>query len=700
MQRAFSFGIAWLLACVGAGCGKEVSCPEGTGPRLGRCAVAAAAHPVDALVDPTEEDAVFPLAETCGDGVVDLGEDCDDGNLTAGDGCSAACFDETPGDPVSASLTLGSPFVHGASSMAPESALWAWEPVEGATHYELTLDGERQKNPESLRLSAVLSPGAHVLSVRACDDDDHCSAWTEHRTSVARFGDDLPRGLRGAERIVQKTALGHVIALGCDDCFVTPERGVRSLAEATATLERALARGADLVQFDAASIQGTLFASRTDEPMPGPRPTLASLLDAEALVKSNALVVLDVAEQAGLPASARPEDFAEALFALLDLRPALARNGRPFWVRADFERLGYLKALHAAAARHVVTGPYVRFVLEDAGAPVHDVYAPLQSGAAAPFLLDADFVDAVSLDYRLPDLPYRLERARQAGRAVVLAGVGGPGKADFGEAILPAFRELVDVVFTTYRVDQARALLSEGNTQAYVDARSIASAGATLQVQRLLPSGARDALAMEYSAQGGVAPPRIAHSESADLHLMPPYLQVDQAGALRTRATPGGSATDAPGALALLMGSLPLAAGQQLVAFPLLTSRFHFSVENETFSIRPALLAGSGEQTGLPAFVFSLRELSAACGKRSIAEAFDLRASHWLLAYCPDGTHWTVLLDGQCVLSQQAAVVPLPKQGVGVTLGASFNAGDLPALALQAAHVLALTVRGPEGVNP
>jgi cysteine-rich repeat protein len=651
-------------------------------------------------VAPDEQDALFPIAQTCGDSVLDEGEDCDDGNLTDDDGCSAACYYEAPGSPIVPGVTLESPFVQGAQSMAPESARWGWDPVEGATHFELTLDGERQTNPQNQQFSASLSPGTHVLAVRACDDEDHCSAWTEHRTSVARYGEELPRGLRGAERIVRKTALGHVIALGCDDCFVAPDRGVRAQAEARATLERALARGADLVQLDAASIRGTLIASRTDEPAQGPRPTLESLLDTDALLKSDALVVLDVAEQAGLPASARPEDFAEALFALLDARPALARNGRPFWVRTDVERLSYLKAVHEAAAHHVVTGPYVRFLVEDAGGPVHDVYAPFQPGADAPFLLDADFVDAVSLDYRLPDLPYRLERARQAGRAVVLAGVGGPGAPSYGEAILPALRELVDVVFTTYRVDQARELLSEGNTQAYFDARSIVSAGAALQVQRVLPSGARDALPMEYTAQGGAAPLRIARSESTELRLLPPYLLVDQAGALRARDTPGGSATSAPGALALLMGSLPLASGQQLVAFPLLTSRFHFSVENETFIIRPAVLAGSDEQTGQRAFLFSVQELSAACGKRSIAEAFDPRASHWLLVYCPDGTHWTALLDGQCALSQQAAVVPLPKQGVGMPLGASLNAGDVPPLALQAAHVLALTVRGPEGVNP
>jgi hypothetical protein len=312
-----------------------------------------------------------------------------------------------------------------------------------------------------------LELGDHTLKVRACRPDQMCSAWAAHSAHVESFGSELPRGLRDAARLLPTTALGYRVAIGCNDCADGPTSEIYSLEQAAASIERAIDRGADLIELNIASIGGTIYASPADAATAGARPPLLDLLRREKIASSDALLVLEVVE-ATQDRSA--QEVAETLLAIIDDIPKVARNGRPLWVRTSFANRGYLQALAKESARHTVTGPYIRFVVSDPGRDPQMFYGAVED-SLVPTL---ELVDAVSVDFRSSNLPYRLERIRAAGSAVIVENVPGPGH---GEIVLGALREQADVFFTDYRVDQARRIVSRTDTGASFNAKDISPDG-------------------------------------------------------------------------------------------------------------------------------------------------------------------------------------------------------------------------------
>jgi len=246
---------------------------------------------------------------------------------------------------------------------------------------------------------------------------------------------------------------------------------VLNLAAATASIERALMNGADLIEMNIASIAGGLYASPADTASADARPLLSELLAKEKLASSDALVALEIVE--GTSDAALPDDFAKALFNVIDKTPSVARNGRPLWVRATYSNRAYLQALAAEAKRRTVAGPYVRFVVADPGGDAAVFYSQQLTGASL------DFADAVSVDYRHPNALYRLERLRSAGKAAILEEVPGPGH---GEMVLAALRERADAIITNYRADQARRIVTRQDVGIFFSGNDISTDGRFLTV--------------------------------------------------------------------------------------------------------------------------------------------------------------------------------------------------------------------------
>lgn len=185
------------------------------------------------------------------DGDADAGDDGDDGSVEQlEDGTVTG-----DGPPDAARYSLELPQIQGAASMAPGRELWTWSVPSDTSYFEVLIDdaapssGGRQEEP---RFSAPLELGDHTFKVRACRADQQCSDWASHFARVERFGADLPRGLRDAARTLPATALGHRVAIGCNDCADGPNGEVYNLEQAAASMERAIARGADLIELNVA----------------------------------------------------------------------------------------------------------------------------------------------------------------------------------------------------------------------------------------------------------------------------------------------------------------------------------------------------------------------------------------------------------------------------------------------------------------
>jgi len=599
-------GLHWValagMVLGGAACSVDGVCPPGAVHVGERCLREGEAEA------PSEEDA---------SSVPDLPEDAPDAAVLG------PCGDSPCAPPV--------PTIAGAASMAPARVLWTWSAPEAGLRSELQLDGEPVEAPAEQRFARALEPGEHTLSVRACDAEGTCSDWATHHTVVEAFGAALPRALRDSKRSIARTALGHPLALGCNGC-VAPAADGASPEAAVLTLERALARGADVVQLSVA----------IGVPLP-----LARVLGRAALRASDAIVLIDIVEneprQLG---SVTPDVLAEALLDALAGAPELVGNGRPLWLRTRYESRGYLAAVHDAAQARPELGPYLRYLLRDPGAAVADFYAAVPPTPEAPFVRHYDFVDAVSLDYTLHNLPYRIERSRQAGRAVILDGV--PSASGHGHALIAALRERADVILTSYRVDQARAIATAPTTDLYFGPEGMAADGSHVTLAYSRAQIAADTLDYALAAPGSTAAkPTPATSGLGDTLLPPalafaPGVQFSVDAQLTADARVGGDLLAGFGRF----GDL----ANRIAAFG--TGRAMFYIQNG--DPRVAVHTSSGFDN----YGFKREDILAQCGM-TLASLFDVGSSHWFVAYA-ESTQWTIILDGSCVLSSLSAPVPLP----------------------------------------
>ena len=486
--RYRSVVLTLVLACGGKTAGSpqsfESACLDDAGEVCLEQDAEVAAPPssLPPALPPAPPPAPSPAPPACGDERPDEGEACDDGNQSDGDGCSAICQIEPgfictpyfPGLPCAISRELpvpAAPSLRYAASMAPGSELWIWDRPEGTDQFSVLLDGAAPaaySDRTATRFAPRLSEGNHKLAVRACNRQARCSAWVEGPTIVENRSVPHTRGLQGLGRELTRTALGRQVLVACDHCYGAKDQAV-TLEQTSQTLRRAIAsNGAEAVKLPVALIDGRLAVVARDGVALAEAPLLSDVLTLGVLADNTSLLVLELVE---LDTS---EAFAKALLELLAAHPKLARNGRPLLAYARYARRQLLAELAKQAAEDAVSGPYLRFVLGDDVQNVRGATLYEDNGALRP---DLAFVDAVSLEFSLPNLFSRIARARKAERGVFIEAVPGPHD---GELVLSALREQVDGFFTRYNVAQARALVSATDLFAYVSAADATTGSVTV----------------------------------------------------------------------------------------------------------------------------------------------------------------------------------------------------------------------------
>lgn len=303
------------------------------------------------------------------------------------------------------------------------------------------------------RVTARLSDDAPGMSVSATGPAlaDYSGIWQ----GVAKA--DLTR-----------SPLGNLVPISCHNCYNGPNNEIYTLPQANAKIDQALERNADLIEIDIADAGGALCATHDDRAScDGGRPTLQQLFDNPRLADAEALVFAEIKE-----GNANPDLFAMRLLDLLDRNRALARAGRPIFLRAFANRIAYLRAIQARLDDYPTIAPHVRFSV---------LYGRNAIASVASFqgAIESDVHDngfhMVEFEYRTKNLAGLIQFARGLGLGVGLYTIPGA----FGEVYLAALREEVDQITAEYRVDRARMVVEETNTFAYINAARCQSAGDT-----------------------------------------------------------------------------------------------------------------------------------------------------------------------------------------------------------------------------
>ncbi len=420
---------------------------------------------------------VIGEASSCGNGVVDTddAEVCDDGNGIGGDGCSDQCAIEggwscdTVAAPSVCIPIPDPPVIDGEVSAGHDSPTWTWTMPANTDHFQSRIDAAAYVDTNSQEQTATgLAPGAHTIEVTACNSQGVCSTAASFTTTIEYFGQQYPPAWQGVQRPnLTTSAIGNVVPISCHNCYNGPENQVYTTAGANAKIDNALGREADLIELDIADAGGTLCVNHGDLASCASNPTLQDLLDNPVLAAADALLFVEIKE-----GNQAADAFALSLLGLLDANRAYVKNGRPIYLRAFSGSLFYLQAIQNRLADFPMIASYVRFSVlygRDATAAVSTFGANIMADVAG------NGFDMVELDYRNRNLAGLTKLAQANDLAVGLYTIPG----DFGEVFLATHRENVDQLTAEYRVDQARAVVEETNTFAYIDASGCQSAADT-----------------------------------------------------------------------------------------------------------------------------------------------------------------------------------------------------------------------------
>lgn len=298
----------------------------------------------------------------CGNGVVGGEENCDDGNTQDGDGCTAACAVEPgftcDGDGAGSCLVVpAAPELQGETSAGHVRLTWTWPQVPGAHVLQVRLGVlTRQLPGEATQVTLeVPGPGAHTVELTACNAHQACGPTVSFTTTVEFWGSSLLSGWRGVARALTTTALGNVAAVSCHNCYNGPGDELLNAQDMAATITKALARGADLIEVDVAELGGVLHATHDDGVSGEGVPTLADVLAIPALQQSDAMLFVEIKEQDGDPTWTARE-----LLAALDAHRVFARNGRLVFVRGFEWTMPVVLEVQRLAAEFPLVAPYLR----------------------------------------------------------------------------------------------------------------------------------------------------------------------------------------------------------------------------------------------------------------------------------------------------------------------------------------------------
>ncbi len=364
------------------------------------------------------------------------------------------------------------PSIDGEPSAGHVDVHWIWSVPVATSTFQVRVDAGPviEVDGSTTRWDQTFASGNHSIEVRACNRVG-CSRYTRFDTVVERLGNMPAPWLGVAKADVARSPLGHFAPLACRDCFVGNDGSVLDTTATQTKIATALSRQADIIELDVADIAGTLYASSADVAAPTTRPMLTPLLAAANVASAEALISLEIVESELEPAA-----FATELLRALDANRSVIENGRPLIVKSLDDRLPYLRAIKTAADGYPFIAPYLRYWVDyQSRSKIADFQTEIESEVVANGL------HGVSFAHQSQNLFGAIGYALSKGLGVGFFDVPGPG---FGEVVIAGMREEVDLISTTYRVDQARALVKATTSAGYLNARTLTGLGDPVLVRR------------------------------------------------------------------------------------------------------------------------------------------------------------------------------------------------------------------------
>ncbi len=350
------------------------------------------------------------------------------------------------------------PVIESETSAGHDDLYWQWSRPASATSFVVRVDTSMPTTTQSTNWRSPAVPlGTHTIGVKACNASG-CSAEATATTRYELFGTANTAPWRGVSRALTTSPLGHTVPVNCHNCYAGPGSVALDTATTNQKINRALSRGADLVEIDIGMKNGVLYAAHADLPAGALtiEPRLDQVFTNPTLLASDAILLVEVKQFAG----GDEASFADAVLRLLDAHRELVRNGRPLIFCGYYSnRATYLAALKQRLAAYPFLAPYVRFWVIYPPLPLADLQARLDTEVVA-----AGF-QGVRLDYQSPGLLDALQSAHSRNLSAGVYTV----PAAFGEVYAAMLREEVDELSTDFRVDLARRSLTEATTIAYTN---------------------------------------------------------------------------------------------------------------------------------------------------------------------------------------------------------------------------------------
>ncbi|MBU1242794.1 hypothetical protein KJ612_06310 [Myxococcota bacterium] len=408
----------------------------------------------------------------CGDGETTGTEECDDGGTAPADGCSASCLveadwscDATQTPSVCIPIP-DPPVIEGEASAGHDDLYWRWSTPEGAVSFLARVNsGAESETAAAETTHTAANEGLYTLEVRACNVQGGCSAPASFGTQLVYHGAAWRPVWRGvAKADLTANALGEAVPVSCHNCYNGPADEVYTTAEALTKIRLAISRRADLIELDLADALGTLCVNHGDLDDCTGHPTLVSLLDDPTFADADAMLFMEIKE-----GTADPDAFAVALLDILDARRKFVRNGRPVFIRSFAALSRYLEAIKARLPEYPFIKDYFRFSVLYSRNAIAEVAAFHTELARVRDTLGYDMVE---FEYRQKNLPGLTMYARSLDLGTGVYTIPG----SFGEAFIAALRHEVDQITAEFRADYARAVISETNLLAYVNAAGCTSA--------------------------------------------------------------------------------------------------------------------------------------------------------------------------------------------------------------------------------
>lgn len=259
------------------------------------------------------------------------------------------------------------------------------------------------------------------------------------------------------------TPLGNKVAIGCHNCYNSPNDGIYDMTRANKKITNAVKNGANNIGLDIAITSSRQTFCLTHGTCSGNgEPELTDILGNSNLRTSTAMISLEI-KSIEITADAMATKLLDTLLAY----PEYATSSRPVSIVGTTSKISYLKAIQSRSsdAKYASLKNHVRFsvLFISTNRGGYGSINTFQSRIKTN-VFDNGF-HGIGLNYKNRDLLGAVAYAKSLGLSVGVFTI----PEDFGAELTAALREEVDIITAEYRADLVKDAITRNNALAYLN---------------------------------------------------------------------------------------------------------------------------------------------------------------------------------------------------------------------------------------